>query len=60
MRHPWLRYLPIPAVLAWGFGIWLMFGGFGVEGVVLGGLLFAAGIDMFFIGAAMPPRVKPA
>lgn len=58
--HRWLRYLVIPALFAFAFGIWLMFARFGVEAVVLGGLLFAAGVDLFFIGASQPPRPRHA
>ncbi|HEY1958213.1 MAG TPA: hypothetical protein VGH28_21500 [Polyangiaceae bacterium] len=59
-RKQWLRYLVIPAVIAFGFGIWLMFARLGIEGIVLGGLLFVAGIDLFFIGASQPPRLRHA
>lgn len=56
----WLRYLVIPAVLAVGIGVYLLFARLGIEGIVAGGLLITAGVDMLFIGGSRPPRLRHA
>jgi len=52
----WLRYLVLPAIAFVVVGTVLLFLRLGIEGIVAGGLLIAAGVDMFFIGASRPLR----
>ena len=51
-----MRWLLVPGAIAIVAGAVLVFvRTLGVGGVIAGGLLFAAGIDMVFIGGAQPP-----
>ncbi len=51
------RYLVIPAVLCGMAGIALMFvRSLGIEGIVLGTLLFDVAVVFMVIGAGTPPR----
>ena len=56
----WVSWLVIPALAAIIAGVVLMLVRLGIDGVVAGGLLFAAGVDVFFISASRPPRLRHA
>ena len=56
----WVRWLVIPALAAIIAGVVLMLVRLGIEGVVAGGLLFAAGVDVLFISASRPRQLRHA
>jgi hypothetical protein len=50
----WPRYLMVPGVVFVVGGSILLFVRLGIEGIVAGGLLVTAGIELFFIGLSRP------
>lgn len=51
----WVRYLVYPALALAIAGVILLFvRSLGIGGIIAGGLMFAAAVDMFFIGASRP------
>jgi len=51
----WVRYLVYPALALAIAGVILLFvRSLGIGGIIAGGLMFAAAVDVFFIGASRP------